>query len=400
MRNLRHGSYLQPKEQPRKKRSSSASSAPTFSLKWIVSKLDLRFDEPEVEDLYYDYYAQVKRNLLPTATQVVLLVNILQLLSTCLHLYLLTNNLIPYNRSTQSAIPSSATNSNDNSNNINQSKSSSPSSATPASTASTFNWFLLIPLMMQVVMLIATYMMSKVIKTEINPCRAPDKFGTSTNPVKLSRFKLSLPYILWFIQLIQLASGLWPQQSFISYSTLLLYSYTIYVIFPIRLASCIVLAIGFSLIQLILDHLLLLKLRASSHINEDFSSSSSSSSSNQAASMITMSFTSEQIQENLSDNSLLIPITSQLSKLWAFLILTLGVNIIGIMSFFFYERQQRAAFLETRQSLETKLTLEQESEEQVSSRPLTIALSFHRALHHDDYQLNLTKFRSSRRQKK
>jgi hypothetical protein len=49
------------------------------------------------------------------------------------------------------------------------------------------------------------------------------------------------------------------------------------------------------------------------------------------------------------------------------MLLTLGINTIGIMSFFFYERQQRAAFLETRQSLETKLILEQESREQVSS---------------------------------
>lgn len=37
------------------------------------------------------------------------------------------------------------------------------------------------------------------------------------------------------------------------------------------------------------------------------------------------------------------------------------------MSFFFYERQQRRAFLETRQSLETKLILEEESQEQVSN---------------------------------
>lgn len=54
------------------------------------------------------------------------------------------------------------------------------------------------------------------------------------------------------------------------------------------------------------------------------------------------------------------------AKLWAFMLLALGINVIGVMSFFFYERQQRAAFLETRQSLETKLTLEQESQEQVS----------------------------------
>lgn len=55
------------------------------------------------------------------------------------------------------------------------------------------------------------------------------------------------------------------------------------------------------------------------------------------------------------------------------MILTLGINVIGIMSFFFYERQQRAAFLETRQSLETKLILEQESREQVSSERAAIS---------------------------
>lgn len=55
------------------------------------------------------------------------------------------------------------------------------------------------------------------------------------------------------------------------------------------------------------------------------------------------------------------------TQLWAFMLLVFGINVIGIMSFFFYERQQRAAFLETRQSLETKLTLEQESQEQVSA---------------------------------
>ncbi len=47
------------------------------------------------------------------------------------------------------------------------------------------------------------------------------------------------------------------------------------------------------------------------------------------------------------------------------LILFLSTNLLGTMSFFFYERQQRRAFLETRQSLEVKLVLEEESQEQV-----------------------------------
>jgi adenylate cyclase 3 len=47
------------------------------------------------------------------------------------------------------------------------------------------------------------------------------------------------------------------------------------------------------------------------------------------------------------------------------LILFLSTNLLGTMSFFFYERQQRRAFLETRKSLEVKLVLEEESQEQV-----------------------------------
>lgn len=85
---------------------------------------------------------------------------------------------------------------------------------------------------------------------------------SSSHGNKLSRFKLSLPYILWFCQVLQLASGLWPQQSFISYSMLLLYSYTIYVIFPIRLMSCILLALGLSLSQPFVDYILMLNLQS------------------------------------------------------------------------------------------------------------------------------------------
>lgn len=46
-------------------------------------------------------------------------------------------------------------------------------------------------------------------------------------------------------------------------------------------------------------------------------------------------------------------------------VLFLSANILGMMSFFFYERQQRRAFLETCQSLEAKLVLEEESQKQV-----------------------------------
>lgn len=88
---------------------------------------------------------------------------------------------------------------------------------------------------------------------------APRKFR---RPSKNKNHHLLLPYILWACQLVQLASGLWPLQSFISYSTLLLYSYTVYVIFPIRLMSCVLLALGLSLSQPAIDYLLLLNFQS------------------------------------------------------------------------------------------------------------------------------------------
>lgn len=48
--------------------------------------------------------------------------------------------------------------------------------------------------------------------------------------------------------------------------------------------------------------------------------------------------------------------------------LFISANLLGTMSFFFYERQQRRAFLETRQSLEVKLVLEEESDKEVRSQ--------------------------------
>lgn len=58
----------------------------------LLASLDLRFEDPVVESLYYNYYAQVKRQLLPTAIQVVLSVNVLQLCASCLHFYFLAND--------------------------------------------------------------------------------------------------------------------------------------------------------------------------------------------------------------------------------------------------------------------------------------------------------------------
>lgn len=59
------------------------------------------------------------------------------------------------------------------------------------------------------------------------------------------------------------------------------------------------------------------------------------------------------------------PFSSLTIQLASNVILYITVNILGTMSYFFYERQQRRAFLETCQSLEAKLVLEEESQKQV-----------------------------------
>lgn len=47
-------------------------------------------------------------------------------------------------------------------------------------------------------------------------------------------------------------------------------------------------------------------------------------------------------------------------------ILLLTANFLGLTSFYIEDRQQRNAFLETRQCLEMKLVIEEQSAEQVS----------------------------------
>jgi len=231
----------------------------------LLATLDLRFADPKVECLYYNYYAQVKRNLLPTAIQVVLLVNLLQLLATCLHFYLFANE----NETQLTWALSKA---------------------------------LVLPLVLQLSILVATFAMLRMVRAELSPKRQHERYErcrcsrrqhsgasalseslsltietpaladsdeddddddeeeerrrqhhhhdhrqdqrrSSIGAAKLTQFKLSVPYLLWLCQSLQLASGLWPQESFISYATLLLYSYTIYVTFPIRLMSCVLLAL-------------------------------------------------------------------------------------------------------------------------------------------------------------
>jgi hypothetical protein len=153
-------------------------------------------------------------------------------------------------------------------------------------------------------------------------------------PSSLSRYKLSLPYILWFCQLLQLVGGLWPQQSFIAYSTLLLYSYAIYVILPMRLHSCILLAVGLSIVGPSMDYIFWLYLSASytthdnnystttnpptitSNEQDGYESQPTSDLLDRATTIggYNRIGSSTNLHPLIHDSALLIPMTSQFSK--------------------------------------------------------------------------------------
>lgn len=144
-----------------------------------------------------------------------------------------------------------------------------------------------------------------------------------------------LPLVMWIILLIHISCDLWfypvPRLPSDSVSWVLLYTYIIYVIFPLRFRHCWLLSFLLSVFHVLL----------------------------------------------ISTSSVQVPDFK--SQLVSNLILFTCVNVLGIMSFFFYERQQRRSFLETCQSLEAKLVLEEESQEQV--RYLFILFLFTSTLH-------------------
>jgi len=446
----------------------------------MLSLLDLRFTDPSIESKYHEYYAQVKRDLLPTAIQVVLLVNFLQFLLTLFNYYLVSGQDFAFgsllssstNEKHSSLAQSLSTSLPDrsfknDSNDKNAELSDAPEIGQNRLKQQPISSTLWVPIMIQLLVFVLTLCLLRSIRRELGPrhrrpssepetiklkCKRRrlsndlrDKDGGQTDYgdgdeeeeeeeeeeakqlrrkskkksargmmlirdkcLKITNFRLVMPYILWLLQLVQIACALWPQQSFIAYSILLLYSYAIYVILPIRLPSCILLATAMSLIEPCIDWLLLLKLNSinNAEVTKSFgrlqdSSSISSDSINSPIFNLTpsqnQSFaeTSALVRKQnyfdtraFSNNSyklaathqprtnflsnrnaiiesvLSISMTSQITKLWAFMLLILGVNIIGIMSFFFYDRQQRSAFIETRQNFATKVTLEQESKEQ------------------------------------
>jgi len=67
--------------------------------------------------------------------------------------------------------------------------------------------------------------------------------------------------------------------------------------------------------------------------------------------------------------TLLFPVFPQLG---ANLILLVTTNVLGILSFYLSDKKQRRAFLDTRQSLEMKLVIEEQAKEQVRTAALVI----------------------------
>ena len=135
---------------------------------------------------------------------------------------------------------------------------------------------------------------------------------------------LMMPYLVWFLILFELRIDLtyFKLNTFRlsdALSSLLLFTYAIYVVFPLRLRIASTLAILTAIFYLILQ---------------------------------------------IYDQNLIEDNSFKYHLLFADLILIVCVNLIGLMSYFFYEKRQRRAFLETCICLENKLDEEEESQEQ------------------------------------
>ncbi|CAL1273969.1 unnamed protein product [Larinioides sclopetarius] len=135
-----------------------------------------------------------------------------------------------------------------------------------------------------------------------------------------SRLWDCIPFLAWLVQLGHLVCDMWlfsvPRMPGDSVAWTLLYTYMIYLLLPLRLSVCLILSILMAFVHLLLVGVL----------------------------PKPIDFTENQLGANV--------------------LLFVCANLLGCLSYFFLERRQRKAFLETRQSLEAKLILEEESQEQ------------------------------------
>ena len=175
-------------------------------------------------------------------------------------------------------------------------------------------------------------------KLSVRLSRSNKKDHLATERSKLQRFVdccfdlftydnliwLLMPYLTWFLILFEIFVDLiyFRTEKFSlcdALSSLLLFTYAIYVVFPLRLRIASTLAILTAIFYLTLQ---------------------------------------------LCNQTLVRNNDLKLRLLFADLFLIVCVNLIGLMSYFFYEKRQRRAFLETCICLENKLDEEEESQEQ------------------------------------
>ena len=269
--------------------------------RYLPHCVQFAFADKGAEGLYREYYANEKRTDFTTLLSITLIVNLLLLSLYSIHytpsklpqLIVLLSTLVLtcliYLWTCKWGIQSKPINYSTDPHHV---TSSSPSSSTSSSTST------------------SSHSLSK---------RLLRKGGQQ-------RMWTIVPFIVWLIFIAHIICDVTlfsqPRQPSDSLAFLLLYTFSIYVIYPLRLTIVCILSIAM----------------ASLHTIPLLTPSSSSS------------FTS-------TDNLLYYQIGANI-------ILIIGINLLGLMSFFFYERQQRRAFLETCQSLEVKLVLEEESAEQ------------------------------------
>ncbi|KAL0274464.1 UNVERIFIED_CONTAM: hypothetical protein PYX00_006878 [Menopon gallinae] len=137
---------------------------------------------------------------------------------------------------------------------------------------------------------------------------------------KCSTLWLAIPHVSWSVFVAQLLIGLFLKRTDVTgrdnLGWVVLMDYLLYVLLPLRLRYCVLLSIGIC---------------------------------------VSYTIAIARLAENESH------LTEQLC---ANLCLLLAANILGITTYFLSDKQQRQAFLETRQSLEMKMLIEEQSAEQ------------------------------------
>jgi hypothetical protein len=147
----------------------------------LFSFLDLRFADPKLEQEYHIYYAQVKRNLLPTAIQVVLLVNFSQLVTTCLSYCLLDANSDHHETNRHSTIHNNHKISSSQAQSQLHTSTTSTTTATNSHELQTFPKALLWPFLLQILIFVIAIPMFLMVKAEKKPTSQSNEQSVANN---------------------------------------------------------------------------------------------------------------------------------------------------------------------------------------------------------------------------